>query len=163
MDSAVRRLNHRTTEWWWGGGDRKPTTRTTTVQVSMDGSTSGWRRRLHSWLLCGLRRGSHLPVPRRLPPGTCHGSTLGCCLPSGRQSALCGPGRNRDLSHGCLPRFSPHLDHRAGRKPPNAEWLIIWDQPIISNYVSRYSQESLVQLEMFTTMFSRGRMISCSF
>lgn len=78
-------------------------------------TASGWRRLQHSWFLYAQLPCCHLQAPPLRPPGTCHGSTLGCCLPFGRRSApVPESGRSPGLFHGCPPRFSLHHDHHAG-------------------------------------------------
>lgn len=89
------------------------------VKETEPSTASVWGHLQHSWLLCDLLQHSPLPVPPLLPPGTCRGSTLGCCLLCGRRSALCVLERHRGLFRGCLSRFSPHLDRRARREPTN--------------------------------------------
>lgn len=89
------------------------------VKETEPSTASVWGHLQQSWLLCDLLQHSPLPVPPLLPPGTCRGSTLGCCLLCGRRSALCELERRRGLFRGCLSRFSHHLDRRARREPTN--------------------------------------------
>ena len=77
---------------------------------------SGRRGLRDSWVLYVLLPCCHHPSLPPLPPETCRGSTLDCCLLYGRRSVLGEPGRShRGLFHGCPSRLSRHHGRRAER------------------------------------------------